>query len=127
MAAPFDDENEEKPLDPSVERVRRKLLRFMAINLSLLFGAVIVVVAAIVYRNATSETSPAGAIPGVAAPTGEAVEAEIPVPAGARVVSHSLSGNRVSLDVELSGGQRVIVIYDLAERRVVARIVVKPQ
>src|SRR5262245_27019369 len=36
----FDDE--EKPLDPAAERVRRKLVRFMAINLGLLFTAVIV-------------------------------------------------------------------------------------
>ncbi|PDQ22485.1 fimbrial protein, partial [Mesorhizobium sanjuanii] len=34
-----DVEGREKPLDPEVESVRRKLVRFMAINLGLLFLA----------------------------------------------------------------------------------------
>jgi hypothetical protein len=41
---------EDKPLDPAVDRVRRKLVRFMAINLGLLFLALMAVVLAIVYR-----------------------------------------------------------------------------
>ena len=41
---------EDKPLDPAVERVRRKLVRFMAINLGLLFAALMAVVAAVVYK-----------------------------------------------------------------------------
>ncbi len=117
------EENEEKPLDPSVERVRRKLLRFMVINLSLLFGAVIIVVAAIVYRSVARDAPAAG----IAIPSGETVEAEIPVPAGARIVSQSLSGDRVALDLETADGKRLIQIYDMAERRVVARLAIAPQ
>jgi hypothetical protein len=127
MAAPFDDENEEKPLDPSVERVRRKLLRFMAINLSLLFAAVIIVVAAIVYRSATKEAPAVASSIETRAPSGEVLEGDIAIPAGSRVVSHTLSGNRVSLDVELAGGQHTIIVYDLAERRIVAKLAVKPE
>jgi hypothetical protein len=36
MARPLADEDQEKPLDPEVESVRKKLLRFMAITLGLL-------------------------------------------------------------------------------------------
>src|SRR5690606_37570990 len=103
-----------------VERVRRKLLRFMVINLSLLFGAVIIVVAAIVYRSATKDTPPAAA--DIAVPSGEVVSADIPMPAGARIVSQSLSGSRVSLDVEAAGGERQLIVYDFAERRVIAQL-----
>ena len=46
----LDDENEEKPLDPAMERVRRRLVRFVGINLGLLFIALMAVVVAIVYR-----------------------------------------------------------------------------
>lgn len=126
MAGSFDHETDEKPLDPAVERVRRKLLRFVAINLGLLFAAVIIVIAAVVYKSATSGTPPAGATD-VRVPSGETIEAEIPIPAGARVVSHMLSGNRVSLDLELPTSQHVILVYDLAERRVIARLAVTPQ
>src|SRR5690606_36892585 len=38
-----DQDDEEKPLDPAVERVRRRLLRFMVINLTLLFVVFLVV------------------------------------------------------------------------------------
>ncbi len=119
------DENEEKPLDPAVERVRRRLLRFIVINLSLLFTAVIIVIAAIVYRSATKDAPPAAA--DIAVPSGEMIEAQIPVPAGSRIVSQSLSGNRVSLDIETANGERVILIYDIGQRRLIARLAPAPQ
>lgn len=125
MAEPSED-SEEKALDPAVERVRRRLLRFVAINLGILFAAVIIVVAAVVYRSVGTGTRPATDA-GIAVPTGEVLEAGIPVPAGARIVSQSLSGNRVALDLELSDARRMILVYDLAERRVVARLSVSPQ
>lgn len=125
MAEPFED-REEKALDPAVERVRRKLLRFVAVNLGILFAAVIIVVAAVVYRSVGSGEKPV-ADSGIGVPTGEVLEAEIAVPAGARVVSQSLSGRRVALDLELAGGERSILVYDLAERRVVARLAIRPQ
>jgi hypothetical protein len=51
MARPTIDDNEEKPLDPAVEKVRRKLVRFVAINLGLLFLALMAVLAAVVYKT----------------------------------------------------------------------------
>ena len=63
----------------------------------------------------------------ITAPGGAALEAEVPVPPGARIISHSLSGNRISLDLELPGGGRTILVYDLAERRVIARLAVVPE
>jgi hypothetical protein len=120
------DETDEKPLDPSVERVRQKLLRFVVINLGLLFTAVIIVIAAVVYRSATKEV-PVAAAGDIAVPSGEMVEARIAVPAGARIVSQSLSGNRVSLDLETANGEREIIVYDFAQRRTIARLDVAPQ
>jgi hypothetical protein len=118
------DDKDEKPLDPAVERVRRKLLRFVAINLGLLFAAVMVVVAAVVYRSA-GNAPPAPTEFGSGA--GEPIVADLPIPQGARIVSHGISGMRVSVDVELADGQRMLIIYDLPERRVIARLTVTPQ
>lgn len=121
MAGPYADEDEEKPLDPAVENVRRKLLRFMAINLGLLFGALMIVVAALVYKSWTAapQTPPVTTL----APPAEGglVEGTIPLPAGARIVSQSLSGDRVSLHVEEAGGATAFYIYDLAAGRMVGR------
>jgi len=125
MARPAIDDEEEKPLDPAVEKVRRKLVRFVAINLGLLFIALMAVVAALVYKSRTAVPPPAVAEPGIEVPSPEGVvEGQIPLPSGARIISQSLSGNRLSLSLELSDGRRAIYLYDVAARRVVARFAV---
>jgi Flp pilus assembly protein CpaB len=124
MARPAFDDEEEKPLDPAVEKVRRKLVRFVAINLGLLFIALMAVVAALVYKSRTAAPPPAGEA-GIEAPSTEGIaEGQIPLPAGARIISQSLSGNRISLSLELPDGGRAIYIYDLSSRRTVGRFVV---
>ena len=115
MIRPAFDDEEEKPLDPAVEKVRKKLVRFVAINLGLLLVALMAVVGAIVYKARNS------AAPEVAAPAsevGSVLEGEIALPAGAKIKSQSLSGNLLALDIELSDGSRAIHVYDIAERRV---------
>ncbi|PTE08992.1 fimbrial protein [Mesorhizobium helmanticense] len=125
MARPLAEEEEEKPLDPKVESVRRKLVRFMAINLGLLFLALMVVIAALVYkaRNAPPVSPlPAGDIQ---VPAGEPLTGDIVLPVGAKIVSQSLSGNRVSIDAELADGSRAIFVYDIAERRIIGRFAIR--
>lgn len=115
------DEDDDKPLDPAVERVRRRLVRFVAINLGLLFLALMAVVAAIVYRAGRSEPPPAPVTELPVPPDGGITHGEVALPAGARVVGHALSGARLTLDVELPGGRRSIFVYDTAVGRIVGR------
>lgn len=118
----IDNDDQEKPLDPAVERVRRKLVRFVAINLGLLFLALMAVVAAIVYRAGRSEPPPATAVSELPTPDGGGIaHGEIALPEGARVLGHALSGGRISLQVELAGGGRAIFVYDMAQARVIGR------
>lgn len=125
MARPALDDEEDKPLDPAVENVRKKLVRFVAINLGLLFIALMAVVAALVYKSRTATPPPAVAVPGVEVPSPEGVtEGQIPLPSDARIVSQSLSGNRLSLSLEFPDGRRAIYLYDVAARRVVGRFAV---
>jgi hypothetical protein len=124
-------DDEDKPLDPAVERVRRRMARFMAINLGILFVAVMAVVAAIVYKlgqigEPTQQPAAAGtALP----PSGEGpVEGTIALPAGAQVTGQTLSGSRLVLDATLADGGHAIFVYDIAERRMIGRfdIVAQP-
>ena len=127
MIRPTFDDDEEKPLDPAVEKVRRKLVRFVAINLGLLFLALMAVVAAVVYKSRSelpAMPAPASDIP---VPTGAVIEGDIALPAGARIVSQALSGGRLSLEIELPGGAHAILLYDLQERRIVGRYSVTAQ
>ncbi|MER8519370.1 fimbrial protein [Mesorhizobium sp. M0644] len=125
MARPLADEDEEKPLDPEVEKVRRKLVRFVAINLGLLFLALMVVIAALVYkaRNAPPAAPPLSS--DIQVPIGETVNGDIVLPVGARVISQSLSGNHLSIDTELPDGSRAIFVYDITERRIVGRFSIR--
>ncbi len=121
MKRPTLNDEQEKPLDPAVENVRRKLVRFVAINLGLLFIALMAVVGALVYKSMTA--APPAAV-AETPPLQSVVEGTIPLPSGARIVSQSLSGNRISLELELSGGGRAIHIYDVASGRIVGRFAV---
>lgn len=109
------DENDDKPLDPAAERVRRKLVRFMAINLGILFAAVMAVVLAFVYKSVSEGPETAGepaelpAVAGAVAPGGR-----LAVPAGAEVLSQSLSGARLSLLLAQPDGRRAVAVYDLS-------------
>lgn len=105
-----DEDNGEKPLDPAAERVRRKLVRFMIVNLSLLLIALMAVVLAIVYK---SRGEAEVATPALTAPGGEPARGSIAVPAGARIVSQSVSDDRLSLHVRQDDGSQAILIYAL--------------
>ena len=125
MARPIAEEEEEKPLDPAAEKVRRKLIRFMIINLGLLFLALMVVIGALVYkaRNApVADSAPAGE---VQVPAGAQLSGDIVLPVGAKVVSQSISGNRLSIDAELADGSRSIFVYDIAERRIIGQFAIR--
>jgi hypothetical protein len=122
---PVVEEGREKPLDPEVEKVRKKLVRFVAINLGLLFLALMVVIGAVVYkaRNAPPSSPPLAG--DIQAPAGEPISGDIVLPVGAKVVSQSLSGNRLSIDAELADGSRAVFVYDIAERRIIGRFAIR--
>lgn len=118
MAQPPSRDDDEKPLDPAAERVRRKLVRFVAINLGILFAAVMAVLAAVVYKSGVSAPEEEAGVPAAAdvLPSGE-----IPLPSGTRILSQSLSGNRLALHVTLAGGAQAIFLYDVAQGRILGR------
>jgi len=108
--------DEEKPLDPAAERVRRKLLRFMIVNLAILFAAVMAVVLAFVYKSVRSEDDPV-VESDAGTPAGEPLSGEIHLPAGSQIISHSASGNRLILHLRLENGSDAILLYDISQGR----------
>ncbi|MFZ1774291.1 MAG: fimbrial protein [Rhizobiaceae bacterium] len=114
---PLDDD---KPLDPAVEQVRRKMVRFFIVNIGLLMVALMAVLGAIVYKSFLQPKAPVAA---PAAPSGPetALSGEIVLPAGSRILSQSLSGEKLALELELPGGIHVIQIHDAATGALIAR------
>jgi hypothetical protein len=108
--------DEEKPLDPAAESVRRKLLRFMFINLGILFAALMAVMIALVYKSVSAD--PAAEVTQVP-PSAEMLSGSILLPPNSEILSHSLNGNRITLHLRRAAGGQMIMVYDMAERRVI--------
>ncbi|MGN6771593.1 MAG: fimbrial protein [Rhizobiaceae bacterium] len=127
MAAPQSNDDD-KPLDPEVERVRRKLLRFMIINLAILFVAFAAVIGGFIYKSSHASKRAAEQEAEIRPPSGaDAVSAAIAIPAGARIVSQTLSGKEVLLGLELADGSRSFLLYDLDAGRTLGTYAVKPE
>ncbi|TAN16677.1 MAG: fimbrial protein [Rhizobiaceae bacterium] len=119
--------DDDKPLDPAVERVRRRLIRFMVINLGILFIAFAVVLGAIVYKLSFAPKRMVDQAPVARVPNGDGpITASIPLPAGAKLLSSSLSGGRALLDVELADKSQTLIFYDLEAGRIVGSYALKP-
>ncbi|QDY99955.1 fimbrial protein [Nitratireductor mangrovi] len=116
------DDLDEKPLDPAAEKVRRRLVRFIAINLGILFVAVMAVLAAVVYKVGLTDDGGPSDGAGVPSPAETPfVEKTIALPTGATVLSQAVSGHRLSLHVRLAGGGEAVFVYDTAEGRMTGR------
>lgn len=108
-----------------MERVRRKMIRLLAVSIGIMVIGLMAVLAAIVYKI-NQPAAEVGVAPGVVAPgqpLGAALTGEsITLDPGTRILSHNLSDNTLSLETRLANGTRQILIYDIATKRVVARI-----
>jgi cytoskeletal protein RodZ len=141
---------QEPPLDPAMERVRRKMIRLLIISIGIMVIGLIAVLSAVVYKinqapdTAESETaqsdipgqSPGADIPGQAvkkdaqaqntenkaAELPPMVESQLELAPGTRLLSQSLSGNLVSLETLLPDGGTEIMIYDYRQSRFVGRM-----
>jgi hypothetical protein len=99
------------PNDPAFEKVRRKMVRLLAISIAVLFVGLIAVLSAVVYRTKDGEGGQraAGTLPPVA------------IGAGARVVATALNGDNALLTVEAADGTQSLVLLDLGSGTLAAR------
>ncbi len=114
------DEDAEKPLDPAMERVRRKMVRLLVIALGIMMIGLMAVLYAIVHKMSESGKEAAPAVAAMPAGADE-ISTAITLPKGAQINGESLSRSRILFDLTLPDGKRELAIYDTAERRFVAR------
>ena len=91
----------------------------------MLFGF-IAVFASIVYKLSERDDadSPLAASQGVA---GEIIDARIPVPPGARLLSTELDGDRALLRVEALDGRVSLILVDLASGNILGRYAIEAE
>jgi hypothetical protein len=117
MATLSPNDDDEKPLDPAVERVRRRLSRLMLIAGLTLGLGMFAVFGAILYKIMIPTNRLASAVAADAAPRVVAAS----LPAGARLASTALDGDRMALTYDVEGGTLVLVV-DLRSGLVVSRL-----
>lgn len=117
----FEDEDE-KPLDPVMEKVRRKMVRLQIISASTIVVSLMAVLGAVVYKASRSEAENTGPGASISVPEGATLALNAKLPAGFRLQSASLDANRVLLTGTDGQGKTMLHVFDMAAGRVIATI-----
>ena len=117
---------DEKPLDPALEKVRRKMIRLQIVSGFVMFVSLMAVFGAVVYKVVSkgndapaataSQTSPV--------PSDNPLNLLAALPAGFTVVSTSLSGSQILFYGKAADGGARAYVFDLTTGRIVATVAV---
>ena len=121
------DDQEEKPLDPVMENVRRKMIRLQLVSGGIMLLMFMAVLAAIVYKITTRDGKPqaAGASSSLVIPSDAPVKATAALPDGFAVSAVSQSNGQILFYGVMSDGARRAFLFDIAAGRTVAEIDIK--
>lgn len=130
--------DEDAPLDPAVEKVRRKVMRLMGISIAIMMVGLMAVIGAIFYKISGSGSKktttevvddskvamlPSGEIRNIDA-MGANIAGNINLPDGSKVVKADLNNGQILLMIKSGEGELSLWIYDLAAKRVFAKIAI---
>lgn len=126
MAHHDPEHQEDEPLDPVMENVRRKMVRLQLVSGGIMFVSLMAVLIAVVYK-VRSQPAPApaaiSASAGFAVPADQPLSATVHLPPGFAVQSVSQSGSQILFYGTLNAVRKVM-IFDLSVGRVVADVTV---
>lgn len=120
------EEQEDKPLDPAMETVRRKMMKLQLVSGGIMFVMFIAVLTAIAYKlmQPTGNEQPAVATPGLSIPADQPMVAAALLPQGFTVISTDLSGQQILFYGTTTDGTRKALVFDLTVGRIVADVTV---
>ncbi len=117
------EEQVDKPLDPVMENVRRKLMRLQLISGGVMLLMFLAVLAAIDYKVTARDGKPVPLASGeLSVPSDAPLRATAMLPAGFAVSSVSQSENRILFYGVLPDGSRKALLFDIGSNRIVADI-----
>ncbi|ABC92103.1 hypothetical conserved protein [Rhizobium etli CFN 42] len=124
MTAIEPDDQEEKPLDPAMESVRRKMVRLQIVSGAIMFVSLMAVFGAVVYKTMREpkETTSTAAASGV--PSDAPLAATLSLPIGFKVQSTSFSAGQILFYGETVERTRKALVFDLRTGRTVADVTV---
>jgi hypothetical protein len=120
-----EDNLEEKPLDPEMEKVRRKMVRLLAVSIGIMFIGLMTVLGAIVYKF-TQDDAADSQVAGQTMPLpGDGpLEAVATLPQGFAVESVALDGTRIGFFGRAADGSQRLIVHDVSLGRIVSDVVV---
>ena len=124
MSNAIEDDQDEKPLDPEMEKVRRKMVRLLAVSIGIMFVGVMAVLGAIVYKFTRPSPQQAVVASSQGVPSDAPIEAVAALPAGFTIAGIALDGNRIAFNGRMTDGKLRVMLYDIATSRIVADIAV---
>ncbi|MCV3766032.1 hypothetical protein [Rhizobium sp. TRM95796] len=119
-------EEEEKPLDPTLEKVRRKMVRLLFVSSSAIVLALMAVLGSLVYKARNNSAAQQAT---VAPAQGAALAAPLPaqtitLPKGFVNEATTVDGNRVWFSGTDATGRRVMIVHDIATGKTISDITV---
>ncbi|MDW5314888.1 hypothetical protein [Rhizobium sp. PL01] len=118
-------EQEDKPLDPVMENVRRKMVKLQLVSAGVMLVMLMVVLSAIVYKVTRPGKADVAQSVSVTVPGEAPVTAIAALPAGFEVSDVALSGGQILFYGAVAGGDRKAIVFDIAAGRIVADVSVK--
>ncbi len=117
------DQEEEKPLDPEMEKVRRKMVRLLVVSIGIMILGVMAVLAGVVYKVIEPEEEQQAAVSEpLAVPTGAPLQLTGSLPTGFVVEQVSLDGSRILFYGLMADGTRGAIILDAGSGTTIAEI-----
>ncbi|KJS15339.1 MAG: membrane protein [Hoeflea sp. BRH_c9] len=128
MSKVNDDDLDEKPLDPEMEKVRRKMVRLLAVSIGVMFIGLMAVLGAIVYKFTQADDTAVAGSPvagsSMVVPSDAPIASVASLPEGFVVESVSLDGPRIGFFGRSADGSRRLIIHDMTTGRIVGDVVV---
>ncbi|PDT38238.1 hypothetical protein CO652_20110 [Rhizobium sp. H4] len=124
MTAIEPDDQEEKPLDPAMESVRRKMVRLQIVSGAIMFVSLMAVFGAVVYKTMREPKDTAAAAAASGVPSEAPLAATVSLPLGFKVQSTSFSAGQILFYGETVEGKGKALIFDLRSGRTVADLTV---
>ncbi len=119
------DDTEEKPLDPEMEKVRRKMVRLLVVSIGVMFLGVMAVLVGVVYKVLEDGEEPAVATPTIPVPGDTPLTSTAQLPSGFEIQQVSLDGPRIMFTGRNAVGRFSVYVFDIATGQLSATVHVK--
>ncbi|MBL0372392.1 hypothetical protein JJB09_10165 [Rhizobium sp. KVB221] len=127
MTNPNIQEEEDKPLDPAMENVRRKMVRLLFISSSAIVLALMAVLGSIVYKANKNSTAAKEATAAVAVNAPVAAAQTATLPKGFAIETTTVDGNRIWFMGTGADGKHLMIVHDISTGKTLTEISIVTQ